>query len=90
LSSQRREEAWERERERLLNRAMTKEWTTYTQMSASMQAGPPDSPGDDPIPGLSDEEEAERWAASLGHAIGNGAGFGYSDAAQVDPTLRGE
>lgn len=58
--------SWEVERERLLNRAMTKEWESYTQMSAALTVT---SPSDQPPQGLSDETEAQRWAEAHG-AVG--------------------
>lgn len=49
---------WERERERLMNRVMVKEWTTYAQMS---QAATLSSIGqDEPSVGMNDEEELRR------------------------------
>jgi hypothetical protein len=49
---------WERERERLLNRSMSKEWTTYAQMVAAGPTSP--STSDEPLRGMSDEEELRR------------------------------
>lgn len=71
--NQHREERinWERERERLLNRAMTKEWTSYAQMQAS-QILSFASPSDDPVRGMSDEEELSRIGRDLVEAEGLG------------------
>lgn len=69
LRTDHREErmAWERERERLLNRAMTREWTSYVQMQGAMQSSNSTS---DPYVGMSDEEELRR--AGLTDAEGYG------------------
>lgn len=53
-----REITWERERERLLNRAMTKEWASYVQMQGMLQTN--SNSGSDPAVGMSDEEELRR------------------------------
>ena len=63
--------SWEAERERLLNRAMTKEWESYAQMSAAMVAS---SPSDLPPEGMSDETESKQWEARMG-ALGLGETF---------------
>jgi hypothetical protein len=48
---------WERERERLLNRAMTREWTSYLQMLPTMENSGSTS---EESKGMSDEEEMRR------------------------------
>lgn len=52
---------WERERERLLNRAMTKEWQSYQQMQAALvpNFGLTSDPAE--ARGMSDEEELRRY-----------------------------
>lgn len=57
-SHRQREITWEAERERLLNRMMTKEWQSYVQMNGAMQTAS-DSQSE-PEKGLSDEEELRR------------------------------
>src|SRR5215510_9937243 len=58
---------WERERERLMNRVMSKEWTTYAQMTAAMEPSlEPSSQG------MSDEEEIRRYEQSIGESLGIG------------------
>ncbi len=58
---QRREDSWTLERERLLNRSMSKEWTTYAQMTGSMQStSTSDIPGSPPVGLSTDEEEFRR------------------------------
>lgn len=57
-SNLRREAQWELERERLLNRAMTKEWTTYAQMTGALSVSSPQA--DEPAVGMSDLEELRR------------------------------
>jgi hypothetical protein len=60
---------WERERERLMNRVMVKEWTTYAQMTQAM------SQEEEPSPrGMSDDEEVRRYMDSLGQTPPNGLG----------------
>lgn len=56
---------WEQERERLLNRAMTKEWESYTQMSQALlaQASPLTS---EQYQGMNDAEELRRAGAQDG------------------------
>lgn len=66
---------WERERERLMNRVMVKEWTTYSQMTQAM------SQGEEPSSqGMSDEEELRRYAA----AQSQGGVEGYGEETLVD------
>ena len=62
--------SWEAERERLLNRALTKEWESYAQMTGAPAASPSDLP---PV-GMSDETESAQWAARAG-ALGLGETF---------------
>src|SRR5262245_32283279 len=50
--------SWILERERLMNRVMTKEWTSYTQMIPSPSLN---SESEDVTAGMSDEEELRRW-----------------------------
>lgn len=57
-----REQKWDREREKLLNRLMTKEWTSYVQME--QYQNPNLTSTSDESRGLSDEEELRRWAQS--------------------------
>lgn len=61
---------WEAERERLLNRAMTKDWESYAQMTGAPAASPSELP---PV-GMSDETESAQWAARAG-ALGLGETF---------------
>lgn len=63
---------WERERERLLNRAMTKEWESYAQMAAAIV--PTSHLVSDPTEGvgLSDEEELRRVGKAIAEAEGIG------------------
>lgn len=78
--------AWERERERLLNRAMTKEWASYVQMTGlSNQPGP--TPLEPPYQGMSDEEELRR----AGEAAAQSAGLGetFVDFSDDDELIRG-
>lgn len=51
---------WDLKEERLLNRAMTKEWESYTQLSHALmnQALPSTS---EPYQGMNDEEELRRF-----------------------------
>ncbi len=58
--------AWERERERLLNRCMTKEWESYVQMTGQMGTTSGLSSDTSEVVGMSDESEAARWAAAMG------------------------
>jgi hypothetical protein len=58
---------WERERERLMNRVMVKEWQTYTQMTQAMAPSEESS-----SLGMSDDEEVRRYLDSLGAAQGIG------------------
>lgn len=51
------EAAWIRERELLMNRVMTKEWTSYQQMAGSLRS---DWVSDDPPVGMNDDEELRR------------------------------
>lgn len=51
------QDRWEVERERLLNRAMVKEWTTYAQMTTAMSSA---SISEADGRGLSDAEEMRR------------------------------
>lgn len=72
--------SWEVERERLLNRCMTKEWESYAQMAGAMQAS---SSSDSPFPdGLSDETEERRWAEMHG-TDGIGEVFAEVDAREL-------
>lgn len=57
--------SWEEERKDLLNRLMTKEWTSYAQLSMS---GNTHSDFDDVVEGMSDEEEMSRWGHNLAQA----------------------
>ena len=66
MTEHRREkQQWEVERERLLNRAMTKEWTTYAQLVNGMVTST--SPSDEPPVGLNDEEELRRIGQLFAH-----------------------
>ena len=56
-SSRRRETEWATERERLLNRAMTKDWQSYAQLQSSMVVT--GSPSEEYV-SMSDEAEAAR------------------------------
>lgn len=69
---QHREErrTWEVERERLLNRAMTKEWETYVQMQSAQVVLP--STSDEAPRGMSDDEELRRIGRAEVEADGLG------------------
>ena len=67
---EKREIAWERERERLLNRAMTNHWQDYTQMTSTMGVSGLESEADGK--GLSDEEELRRIGVAAGESVGLG------------------
>lgn len=79
-------QSWEVERERLLNRCMTKEWESYAQMSTAMQVA---SSSSDHLPpeGLSDETEGRRWAEQHG---ASGLGEVFAELHGADETdIRG-
>lgn len=63
--------------ERLLNRCMTKEWTSYAQMSSGMSVS---SNYEGEGIGLSDESEAAAWAAAHGGLEGLGETYVEVDA----------
>ncbi len=73
--------SWEVERERLMNRVMTKEWESYTQMTAQMQVAGSVSDTSPPV-GLSDEREAEMWAQMHGGTEGIGEVFATLEDAE--------
>lgn len=58
-----REGTWELKEERLLNRCMTKDWQSYTQVTSAMVSSTSE-PGEGI--GLSDESEARAWANAHG------------------------
>jgi hypothetical protein len=70
---------WERERERLMNRVMVKEWTTYAQMTQAMEPSMESS-----SQGMSDEEEIRRYE----QAIGNSLGVGEEVLVDYEPELK--
>lgn len=61
---------WEIERERLLNRCMTRTWESYVQMSAAMVTPGSSTSGFDESQGLSDEEEIRRAGESQQQGLG--------------------
>ena len=61
---------WEIERERLLNRCMTRTWESYVQMSAAMVAPGSSTSGFDESQGLSDEEEIRRAGEAQQQGLG--------------------
>ena len=70
---------WERERERLMNRVMVKEWQTYTQMTQAM------NPSEDSSAlGMSDEEEVRRYLDSLGQT----QGIGEETLVDMEPEMK--
>src|SRR5687768_6661105 len=64
--------SWELERERLLNRAMTKEWESYTQMSQAMMVASTSNSDPAEGKGMSDEEELRRYAQTYHETVGLG------------------
>lgn len=72
----RREISWEHERERLLNRAMSREWQTYVQVEGSKNPSPSFGSPSEPYLGMSDEVEAEREAAQAVQALIASHGYG--------------
>ncbi len=64
---------------------MTKEWTSYAQMSASLVSSSSDLPAE----GLSDETEARRWAEANGFDPNDGDVFVDLDTAQDLGMLNG-
>lgn len=70
---------WNLERERLMNRVMTKDWESYAQLSQSLVVS---SSSDLPPQGLSDETEAARWAEANGILPGTGEVFVDLETAQ--------
>lgn len=71
-----REISWEHERERLLNRAMSREWQTFVQVEGNRNQGPSFASPSDPYIGMSDEEEAAREHAAAVAALAGGYGLG--------------
>lgn len=67
-SHQKAQNQWEVERERLLNRCMTREWASYVQMQSAMMTSTSPSISPEEARGLSDEEELRRVGADLANA----------------------
>ena len=68
---------WWQEREMLLNRAMTRTWQDYVQVSSNLHTGSSSSNSEEELTGMSDEEEIRRWQqadsaniAPVGEVIG--------------------
>lgn len=61
-------ESWQKERESLLNRCMTKEWQSFQMMQIPTRSLSPS----ETMAGMSDEEELRRISQALGESQGLG------------------
>lgn len=74
----------EHERERLLNRAASKEWQTYVQLEGSRNQGPSFVSSSEPYVGMSDNEELARWQEAQVEALKASQTFGYGEVLTDD------